>query len=135
MNVKRIEGSLLNFWVAKSAGLKILLESPSRGEKHDPDSGNWHPQTYHPASDWSHGGPIVANEWYAIEDILAEWFGQDWTGAKAIVESPLTWFMRAYVASQFGDEVEDIGSVNRSLAPTPVVLAQLQLNTLRALRA
>jgi hypothetical protein len=134
MNVKRIEGSLLNFWVAKSVGLKILTKPPLPGEKHDPDNGHWHPQTYHPATDWSHAGPIVSNEWYVIEDTLAEWFGPDWTGAKAIKECPLLWFMRAFVASQFGDQLEDIGGADVSQAPNAVTLAQLQLDTLRTLR-
>ena len=135
MNVMRIEGSLLNFWVAKSAGLRLLPQPPSPGEKHEHDSGCWHPQTFHPSTDWSHGGPIVSNEWNVIEDVLAEWFGPDWTHAKAIMEHPLSWFMRAYVASQFGDQVEDMGSENRSLAPDPIALAQLQLNSRRAMRA
>lgn len=134
MNVKRMEGALLNYWVARSAGLRIQLDTPQPGEKHDPESGQWHPETYHPATDWSHGGPVVAAEWYAIEDTLAEWFGSDWNHAKAIIDIPLLWFMRAYVASQFGDEVEDLGDADVSRGPTPVELAQRQLNTLRAMR-
>ena len=42
-----------------------------------------------------------------MEDILIGWFGNGWTQLNALVHDPLKWFMRAYVASQFGDEVED----------------------------
>lgn len=107
MNVKRIEGALLNLWVARSAGLKILPAPPPPGVRHDPENGNWHPLNFHPASDWSHAGIIVSSDWYDIENILIEWFGPDWPCIPSIVDSPLKWFMRAYVASQFGDEVED----------------------------
>ena len=108
MNVKRLEGALLDFWVAKSAGLKLMAEPPQAGSQHDPESDSWHPDTFHPATNWSHAGPIVANEWFVIEDMLNEWFGPEWPVANMIIHFPLTWFMRAYVASQFGDEVEDI---------------------------
>ena len=108
MNVKKLEGSQLNFWVAKAADLTAQRESPLPLEKHDPNSGKWHPRTFHPGTDWSHAGPIIANEWYVIENVLIEWFGPDWGDAGGILNSPLPWFMRAYVASQFGDEVEDV---------------------------
>ncbi len=121
--------------MAKSAGLKLLPQAPAAGEKHQPEGGCWHPQSFHPSTDWSHGGPIVSNEWYVIEDVLTEWFGPDWTHAKAIMDFPLPWFMRAYVASQFGDQVEDIGGADRALGPDPILLAQLQLNSLRSMRA
>ena len=107
MNVKRIEGRLLNFWVAKSAGLRLSDENPAPGKRHDPDSGLWHPHTYNPANDWSHGGAIVAEEWFFIENMLTEWFGPDWAHVPEIADHPLSWFMRAYVAIHFGNEVED----------------------------
>ena len=107
MNVKRLEGSRLNFWVAKSCGLKLRPDQPSATDEHDPESGLWHPSTFSPASDWSQAGPIVSNEWYVLEDVLIEWFGPDWKTLNALVNEPIKWFMRAYVASQFGDEVED----------------------------
>jgi hypothetical protein len=135
MNIKRVDGALLDFWVAKAAGLKMLPRDTLPGELHDPESGNWHPSNFHPSSDWSHGGALVASEWYAIEDMLIEWFGPHWPTAKAIADHPLPWFMRAYVATQFGDHVEEIGSENSYLAPSIVRLAQLQLNTLRSHRA
>ncbi len=134
MNVKKLEKPLLNFWVAKSAGLKRLPQPPQPGEPHDPESGHWHPHNYDPASDWSQAGPIVSNEWYVIEDTLIEWFGPGWTRSKTVVDFPLMWFMRAYVASQFGDQVEDLVGVDNLPASSPVVLAQLNLNSLRARR-
>lgn len=133
MNVRRLEGSLLNFWVAKSAGLKILPEAPAQGSRHDPDSGYWHPLIFHPATDWSQAGPIVSNEWYVLEDILAEWFGPDWTSVQSFVDDPLKWFMRAYVASQFGDEVENITGAEASGRPGADMEPQPRFGALRAL--
>lgn len=108
MNIKRLDGALLNYWIARSAGLQLAAMEPKPGASHDPDNGMWHPMTYCPSSDWSLAGPIVSNEWFAIEDQLIAWFGSEWTHINAIVENPLKWFMRAYVATQFGDEVEDL---------------------------
>jgi hypothetical protein len=108
MNVKRLDGRLLNYWVAKSAGLALAGMDQSTGARHDPDSGFWHPHTYNPANDWSHAGAILANDWFAIEDTLIEWFGVQWPHIPAIADNPLKWFMRAYVATQFGDEVEEV---------------------------
>lgn len=108
MIVKRIQGPLLDFWVAKSAGLKPVPERVSQAVRHDPESGFWDPRSYLPSTDWAVGGPIVSNEWYVIEDVLIEWFGDDWSTITAIRNEPLKWFMRAYVVSQFGEEVEDV---------------------------
>lgn len=127
MNVKRLDGRLLNFWVAKSAGLTLAAVDQSPGGRHDPDSGFWHPHTYNPANDWSHAGAILANDWFAIEDTLIEWFGLHWPHLPAIADHPLKWFMRAYVATQFGDEVEEVtapipleAETHQSMAtPTP----------------
>ena len=51
--------------------------------------------------------PFLAGEWYAIEDILADWFHPDWSEVPAFREDPLKWFMRAYVALQYGEMLED----------------------------
>lgn len=107
MNVKRLDGPQLNHWVAKSAGLTLSADHQKPGTRHDPESGVWHPHTYNPANDWSQAGAIVAGEWFAIEDVLLQWFGPQWPHIPAIAENPLKWFMRAYVATQFDDEVED----------------------------
>jgi hypothetical protein len=108
MNVKRLDGRLLNYWVAKSAGLTLNEGDSLPGRRHDPDSGFWHPHSYNPANDWSHAGPIISEEWFAIEDMLIEWFGVQWSHIPAVSDHPLTWFLRAYVATQYGDEVEDV---------------------------
>jgi hypothetical protein len=107
MNVKRLDGRQLNFWVAKSAGLKLSADYQLPGTPHDPESGIWHPHTYNPANDWSQAGSILSSEWFSIEDALVGWFGLHWPHIPAISENPLKWFMRAYVATQYGDEVED----------------------------
>jgi hypothetical protein len=107
MNVKRLDGRQLNYWVAKSAGLKLSADYQQPGTPHDPDSGVWHPHTYNPANDWSQAGLILSSEWFTIEDALVEWFGLQWPHIPAISDNPLKWFMRAYVATQYGDEVED----------------------------
>lgn len=108
MRVTSLDGALLDFWVAKSENLKLLAEAPDDGRRHINGSGYWHPDTYHPSSDWSQGGAIIANDWYSIEDALIEWFGPHWSFVQAITESPLKWLMRAYVKTKFGDELEDV---------------------------
>jgi hypothetical protein len=117
MNVKRLDGRQLNFWVAKSAGLTLSADHLRPGTPHDPESGVWHPHTYNPANDWSQAGFILANEWFNIEDALVEWFGAQWPHIPAISENPLKWLMRAYVATQYGDEVEDASPFDFSPGP------------------
>ena len=108
MNVMKLDGALLDFWVAKSENLELLAERPDDGERHPHGSGFWHPSFFHPSTDWSQAGPIMANEWYYIEDALIEWFGTGWPFIKAISDAPLKWMMRAYVKSKFGNEVEEL---------------------------
>lgn len=108
MNVKRLDGRLLNYWVAKSAGPALGAPDPNQPNPHGATSGAWAPHRYNPANDWSHAGAIIAQEWFAIEDMLVEWFGNQWSHVPTVVQHPLKWFMRAYVATQFGDEVEEL---------------------------
>jgi hypothetical protein len=118
MNVNRLEGRVLNLWVAKSAGLKLSDEPTCAAAQHDPDSSFWHPHSYNPANDWSHAGAIIANNWFAIEDRLQEWFGAQWPHVPTVADDPLLWFMRAYVATRFGDSVEDVVSTVFEEAPS-----------------
>jgi len=128
MNVKRLDGPQLNHWVAKSAGLRLSADHQLPGTRHDPESGVWHPHTYNPANDWSQAGAIVSGEWFSIEDVLIQWFGPQWPHIPAIAENPLKWFMRAYVATQFGDEVEDANPFAQiQTAPPPVAQTTQQM--------
>jgi hypothetical protein len=120
MNVKKIDGAILNFWVAKSGGLNYLIESSQPDDGQDGEGGGRSPQYFNPSAYWSHGGPIIANEWYVIEDILKGWFGPDWDAIGTVARNPLKWFMRAYVASMFGDEVEDVSLREASRVPAGV---------------
>lgn len=108
MRVISLDGPLLNFWVAKSEGLRLLSERIGDGGVTvlDPETGK--PLNYQPARDWSQGGPIAANEWYELEDLLSEWLGPNWSFVQAFRDDPLKWLMRGYVALKFGTEVEDL---------------------------
>jgi hypothetical protein len=108
MNVMQLDGRLLNFWVAKSAGLTLREDDPHLAQRHDPDGHFWHPESYNPARDWTHAGNIISEEWFPIEKKLAEWFGWQWSFIPEIAANPLVWFLRAYVAIQYGEDVENI---------------------------
>ena len=54
-----------------------------------------------------------------IEDALVEWFGPQWPHIPAISDNPLKWLMRAYVATQYGDEVEDASPFEFSVTQGP----------------
>jgi hypothetical protein len=132
MKAVTLEGAQLDYWVAKSAGLRLLRDPPGDGDDHDADAGTWHPKTYHPSTDWSQGGQIVADEWYDIEDFLFAWFGPGWTDGEAFRREPLTWFMRAYVAASFGEEFEGPGNRLAAEWQGAVDWARSHLKRLRA---
>jgi hypothetical protein len=115
MNVRALNGALLDFWVAKSEGLKLKTDPLRPGETHDALSGYWHPRTYHPSTDWTQGGPIVSRDWYELEDRLIEWFGPNWPLMDAFDAAPLKWFMRAFVSIHFGEQVEDMVKLPREI--------------------
>ena len=135
MNVKRLDGRQLNYWVAKSAGLKLSADYQLPGTPHDPESGIWHPHTYNPANDWSQAGFILSNEWFTIEDALVEWFGPQWPHIPAISDNPLKWFMRAYVATQYGDEVEETTPFDFQETVAPAVSTQYTVSKQAATRS
>lgn len=107
MNVVSMGASMLDFWVAKSLGLSPVHDR--RGEHTysvtNPETGVLEP--YQPTRDWSQAGPIIAAEWYDIETVLIDWLGPHWPHLQDFASNPLLWFMRALVATHFGDEVED----------------------------
>jgi hypothetical protein len=108
MIVKELGEHHLNYWVAKSAGLKLSARSIDPEKPFDRQSGGWHPRTYDPANDWSKAVVILVNEWSSIEPVMVEWFGFQWQHMPTVIENPLKWFMRAYVAANQGEDVEDV---------------------------
>lgn len=108
MRVATLKSPMLNYWVAKSRGLKPMFDKRAEHSVSVDATNNGKPQPYQPGLDWSQAGPILAEEWYDIETVLIEWFGVQWSYMKPFKDDPLTWFMRAYVASKFGDEVEHL---------------------------
>lgn len=107
MHAIRLDGAQLNYWVAKAAGLQLQTQAPKPGERHDADGLLWHPQNFRPALDWTHAARFLLDDWYGLEDCIANWFGPDWSLIPAFQVEPLKWFMRAYVATQFGEILED----------------------------
>ncbi len=61
-----------------------------------------------PSQDWAQGGYVIERSYNAIIHQLWMWLGNDWPKKiNAVVPSDvLVWYMRAYVASKLGDEVE-----------------------------
>jgi hypothetical protein len=106
MRVAALTPPILNYWVAKSRGIDANLDHRAEHSVStiDPETGK--PIPYQPSLDWSQAGPILADEWYDIETVLIDWFGPQWSFVAEIQTQPLAWFMRAYVASKFGEEVE-----------------------------
>lgn len=110
--VSDLEGAELDYWVAKAHGWKSdpdFLDSAL-------DQGYWtadgifEPKhEWKPSIDWSQGGPIIEREKIQLEIIHGEW------GALIDVDAwpkygptPLIAAMRAFVASKFGNEIEEI---------------------------
>jgi hypothetical protein len=110
MHVWTLDGPVLNYWVAKSAGLPPAATMAC------------HPGTFSPADDWAHAGCIISEDWFAIEDTLLEWFGPQWSHIPAVAGHPLKWFMRAYVSTQIGNEVDEL-SATMPLEPADALLA------------
>jgi len=107
MHATRLDGAQLDFWVAKAAGLQRLQDTPSPGDRHDTEGQEWHPSTFHPSADWSHAARFLMDDWYNLEDCIANWFGPEWSRVPAFKADPLKWFMRAFVATHYGEALED----------------------------
>lgn len=114
MKVSELTGGELDFWVANAEGkenveLQVAQRSTNKICVVRADGGRQFDYAYSPSSQWSVGGPIIEREkislacsqdgktWYAL--IPAK---TDMSGPTALISA-----MRAYVASKFGDEVED----------------------------
>lgn len=134
MKVAELEGTLLNYWVAKAEGIKYWIERSSIDWDVCADTGNDRSDSYAPSTDWAIGGPIIekaAIGWNSKNAFssysgshkgLSSFDGQPWEawfcdegpdGGNVVHEqvkvgrTMLEACMRAYVASKFGPEVPD----------------------------
>ena len=114
MKVSELEGAELDYWVAKALGLPVEMLTPGEAKipREPRPGGHW----YEFSSKWEQGGPIIEREcielecgdaivghtWYANIAIIA-----DCDQPSAIGPTPLIAAMRCFVASKFGDTVED----------------------------
>jgi hypothetical protein len=103
MRVAALTAPMLNFWAAKAVESKIDFKA-GQVFIHDPELDEDIP--FHPSLDWSQAFPLLANDWFDVETVLIDWFGPHWPFVKEIREDALAWFIRALVASKFGEEVE-----------------------------
>lgn len=114
MKVSELTGAELDFYVAKAEGLNTIIDD--YGECRIWISPCY--RHYSPSTDWSQGGQILEQEgisveqtdknpaqWMAIKPHATSNFREDyWYGYGA---SYLEAAMRCFVASKFGEEVEE----------------------------
>ena len=123
--VAELEGTELNYWVAKATGRECGLSYPQwlghwtsdpEGtglKKHawiadETGDKDW----FQPSTDWSEGGPIIEREkimlanGYGYTDIGFIWLAHIDNHQQRGV-TPLIAAMRCYVASVFGEEVSE----------------------------
>ena len=126
MDVAALEGPLLDYWVARAAGLPqprvddgfCWVEEPAC----DGDPAGALEAAFAPSTDWSQGGPIIQSERIALSPRPVaphEWRATVPGDAQpatpdsplnargATGSTPLVAAMRAYVAAHFGATVED----------------------------
>ena len=111
MRIAELSSPALNYWVAKARQLDAFLDRRADGSVSLVDAATGKPVPFQPAIDWSQAGPILAEEWFDIEDVLIGWFGPNWSYVMEFRDDSLTWFMRAFVSLKFGREVEDWATV------------------------
>jgi hypothetical protein len=131
MKVAELTCAELDYWVAKAEGMPlvselseigmaaagmappcIFLKDGVYGIASADKSGKWEPST-----NWSQGGPVIEREGVDLEHHKESVLGKEETWWEAYyradvcqcftADTPLIAAMRAYVASKFGDEVED----------------------------
>lgn len=113
MKVSELEGPELDYWVAKSEGLDAILACGMCQVLicADSDSKCYSVRHYH--NSWVNAGPIIERERIAIRpsEIIREGDWDGWIANKGDSfysdKSALEAAMRCFVASIFGEEVDD----------------------------
>jgi hypothetical protein len=122
MKVAELEGALLDYWVARAAGLPnprvddgfCWIDEPAC----DGDPAGALDAAFAPSTDWATAGPIIEREGGAFEyygpleegdtpNISAHMGHDAMTRGSMHGPTHLVAAMRAYVASRFGEEVPD----------------------------
>ncbi len=107
MKTAELEGAALDYYVAKAEGLDI--EAVRNGSVIIGRTPNRY--AYSPSSKWDSAGPIIERERIELEPTVFDWSARvDGITGWWFAKTPLIAAMRAFVASKFGDEVEDIPS-------------------------
>lgn len=122
MKVSELEGALLDYWVARAEGFAAEICRDEKGSfcirtKRYAVDGQFR-GPFFPSTEWADGGPIVAREGISVLrwEIPAD-DGMLWTARNLTATvhergfAPLVAAMRAFVASKFGGEVADVGSI------------------------
>ena len=106
MKIKTSEltGAALDWAVAECAGVKTFTLG---GRIFDPTTSDELGTEFKPSTDWSQGGPLIAQHIFLLEDLGDyEWEATAANGGKCRGDTVLQAVCRAYVASHLGDEVE-----------------------------
>jgi hypothetical protein len=111
MKTSELTGALLDYWVARAEGESAEIQTYG-----DKDMCVIFCREFSPSTDWAQGGPIIERERIQLEfhqwHKAAPWCALKHSNAPSYDErgpTPLVAAMRAYVASKFGDEVQDDG--------------------------
>ncbi|HDR9227821.1 TPA: DUF2591 domain-containing protein [Burkholderia vietnamiensis] len=119
MKVADLIGARLDYWVARAEGYPLSCDW-DQGDYILIGTGAGDLEQFSPSKDWDDGGPIIERariDLSAPPNIDAPDEHVDWTASvydpkvaytvQYFGTSPLIAAMRAYVASKFGDEVEN----------------------------
>lgn len=129
MKVSELIGAELDYWVAKALAdprISMWGDSPWIEDGTGSSQGSTG-RGFRPSTDWRDGGPIIERERICLsppehdtgENLEGDpgdmWWAQvqyrgDTTKPQIYGPTPLVAAMRAYVASKFGDEVDDANS-------------------------
>jgi hypothetical protein len=115
MKVDDLTGAKLDYWVARATGREMAIRSTGLVVRFlEGAPTDW--RSFCPSSDWSCGGPIIEHEKIELfhqpgAPERCRWSARSAeTGIVYIKDgrTPLVAAMRAYIASKFGESVEDL---------------------------
>lgn len=114
MLVADLDGVLLDYWVARSLGYSSVQDLERRSDLCVVKCDGWQTKDWAPSRDWDQGGALIEREgisvmrWETPNDAGMSWTARNLrSDVHADGSTPLIAAMRVYVASKFGDEVDD----------------------------